>query len=232
MIVSEETSAGAGREGASDGLAVTACDFVIVSAVFDEAAVLRALPPGLRPSPSLSGGIKIYQAAEGDPRIAPYTSGMVWLDLDQPGLHPGSAARTIVAGFYSNKAATLIGSHNIRVTEGWSRLSNRSDNTICAETGRETGVLIRLVISPANAPTSVSRGIDTYIGIDPGGSFTRTPVRHVFPQTPARIDEVMLAGEPGSPLAGLTLVRLTSATWVTGATLRLGPTQRLGHSRG
>src|SRR5947209_467211 len=60
---------------------VTGMTGVGISVVWDEAAIRKALPPGIEPAKGMTGGIAIYSVQRGN-AIAPYSAAYLYVDIE------------------------------------------------------------------------------------------------------------------------------------------------------
>ncbi len=102
---------------------MTGGNHVFVGVVWDESAIRGALPSGVMPVPGMTGGINIYQVAQGHV-IGPYQSAYLWVDVEGYDAAPGMPARWMLAGIYGPdpKTATALSKYyNLPVRVGSSR---------------------------------------------------------------------------------------------------------------
>jgi hypothetical protein len=102
---------------------MTGGNHVVVGVVWDEPAIRMALPSGVRAVPGMTGGINVYQVAQGHV-IGPYQSAYLWVDVEGYDSAPGMPARWMLAGLYGPdpKTATALSKYyNVPVRVGSSR---------------------------------------------------------------------------------------------------------------
>jgi hypothetical protein len=105
---------------------MTGGNHVFVGVVWDESAIRKALPPGVRPVPGMTGGINVYQVAQGHV-IGPYQSAYLWVDVEGYDAAHGMPARWMLAGVYGPdpKTATALSKYyNVPVRVGGSRFES------------------------------------------------------------------------------------------------------------
>jgi len=84
---------------------IAGSNHVMVGVVWDEAAVRKALPPGITPVKEMTGAINIYQADKGYV-IGPYQSTYFWVDIEGFDSPDGTKGRWMLAGVYGPEAKT------------------------------------------------------------------------------------------------------------------------------
>ena len=102
---------------------MTGGQHVFIGVVWDEVAVRKALPPNIRPVERMTGGINIYQVAQGHV-IGPYEAAYFWVDLEAYDSQPGLPARWMLAGAYGPSSKTseaLCHYYNLPIRNGRSR---------------------------------------------------------------------------------------------------------------
>lgn len=104
---------------------------VVIGVAWDERAIRAALPSGVRPVPGMTGGINIYQAAQGHV-IGPFQSAYFWIDVEGYDAAPGMPARWMLAGIYGpdpKTANALSKYYNLPVRVGSSRFESTLQGT-------------------------------------------------------------------------------------------------------
>jgi hypothetical protein len=102
---------------------------VFLGVIWEEAAVRKALPPGITPVKEMSGAINIYQADKGYV-IGPYQSAYFWVDIEGFDSPEGIKGRWMLAGVYGPKEhtpKTLNESYGFPVRLGTSRFESTTD---------------------------------------------------------------------------------------------------------
>lgn len=84
---------------------IAGTNHVLVGVIWDEAAVRKALPPGITPVKEMTGAINIYQADKGY-AIGPYQSAYFWVDIEGFDSPDGTKGRWMLAGVYGPEAKT------------------------------------------------------------------------------------------------------------------------------
>lgn len=89
---------------------LTGFETIVTGVTWDEAAVRRALPPGVIPAKEMTGGINIYKAAGGYGPGGGYTAAYLWVDLEGLDASDGTKGRWMLAGVYgpSQQATTTF----------------------------------------------------------------------------------------------------------------------------
>lgn len=80
-------------------------DTIVTGVTWDEAAIRKALPPGVTPAAEMTGGINIYKVADAF-GPGPYTAAYFWVDLEGMNASDGTKGRWMLTGVYgpSDKA--------------------------------------------------------------------------------------------------------------------------------
>jgi hypothetical protein len=102
-------------------------NFVFVNVVWDEAAIRKALPPGIQPVSGMTGGINIYSVERGYV-IGPYSAAYLYVDIEGFDSPEGVKGRWMLAGTYGPQpktSAALKAYYGLPVRPG----SSRSDAT-------------------------------------------------------------------------------------------------------
>ena len=73
--------------------------------LLDEAAIRKALPPGIEPVKGMTGGINIYSAERGYP-MGPYSAVYFYVDIEGFDSPEGIKGRWMLAGAYGPQAKT------------------------------------------------------------------------------------------------------------------------------
>lgn len=84
---------------------IAGTNHVLVGVVWDEAAVRKALPPGITPVKEMTGAINIYQASKGYV-FGPYQSAYFWVDIEGFDSPDGTKGRWMLAGVFGPEAKT------------------------------------------------------------------------------------------------------------------------------
>ena len=104
-------------------------NFMIFSVVWDEAAIRKALPPGIQPVSGMTGGINIYSVERGYV-IGPYSAAYLWVDIEGFDSSEGIKGRWMLAGTYGPQpktAAALKTYYGLPVRPGSSRFEPTGD---------------------------------------------------------------------------------------------------------
>jgi hypothetical protein len=80
-------------------------NFVILGVVWDEAAIRKALAPGIQPVSGMTGGINIYSVERGYV-IGPYSAAYLWVDIEGFDSPEGIKGRWMLAGAYGPQPKT------------------------------------------------------------------------------------------------------------------------------
>lgn len=90
-------------------------DYLIVGVVWNEAAIRKALPPGIKPAADMSGGIAVYKS-DGGYGISPYDSAYGFVNVEGFDTAQGSKGRWILQGLYGPEEKVAAA---IRAAYGW-----------------------------------------------------------------------------------------------------------------
>lgn len=108
---------------------LTGMNGVGISVVWDEAAIRKALPPGIEPAKGMTGGINIYSVRHGN-GIAPYSAAYLYVDVEGYDSPEGIKGRWMLAGIYGPEpktSAALKEYNGLPVRPGTSRLEPTAD---------------------------------------------------------------------------------------------------------
>nr|WP_294546471.1 hypothetical protein [uncultured Rhodopila sp.] len=104
-------------------------NFEILGVVWDEAAIRKALPPGIKPVNGMTGGINIYSVERGY-GIGPYSAAYFWVDIEGFDSPEGIKGRWMLAGVYGpqpNTSAALKAYYGLPVRPGSTRVEPTAD---------------------------------------------------------------------------------------------------------
>lgn len=103
---------------------VLGANHIVIGVQWDEAAVRKALPPGIRPVPGMTGAINVYQA-QGGYGVTPYQAVYFWVDVEGFDSPTGIKGRWMLQGAYSSPAAEAFVAHyGFPVRKGSSRVES------------------------------------------------------------------------------------------------------------
>lgn len=140
-------------------------DYLIVGVVWNETAIRKALPPGIKAVAGMTGGIAVYKS-DGGYGISPYDSAYGYVDIEGFDTAQGAKGRWILQGLYGpdEKVAAAI-----RVAYGW---AVRAGEVTLTETMRgRRGVasiggrdVLDVELNLSALPCSAVGGINHYVG--------------------------------------------------------------------
>jgi hypothetical protein len=78
---------------------IAGANFVSLGVVWDEAAIRKALPPGIAPVKEMTGGVNIYQTGGSYP-FGPYQAAYFWVDIQGFDSPDGTRGRWMLAAVY------------------------------------------------------------------------------------------------------------------------------------
>ena len=121
-------SAAAGLSAAQDQAPpppyqIAGANHVFLGVIWDEAAIRKALPPGITPVKEMTGAINIYQTG-GSYAFGPYQSAYLWVDIEGFDSADGTKGRWMLAGVYGpseKMPIALIDYYGLPVRLGASR---------------------------------------------------------------------------------------------------------------
>ncbi|MFL5287465.1 MAG: hypothetical protein ACJ8AW_42450 [Rhodopila sp.] len=132
--------------------------------MWDEAAVRKALPPGIEPAKGMTGGINIYSVQRGN-TIAPYSAAYLYVDIEGYDSSDGIKGRWMLAGVYGPQpktSAALKTYHGFPVRQGESRLEATADGK--RATGSLNGQdLVTAEIKPVPNGCAPGAGVLNYV---------------------------------------------------------------------
>jgi hypothetical protein len=102
---------------------------VIVGVVWEEAAIRKALPPGIEPVKGMTGGINIYSVERGYV-IGPYSAAYFWVDIEGFDSPEGIKGRWMLVGAYGPQpktSAALRTYYGLPLRPGSARLEPTAD---------------------------------------------------------------------------------------------------------
>jgi hypothetical protein len=184
-------------------------DYLIVGVVWNEAAIRAALPPGIRPTADMSGGIAIYKS-DGGFGISPYDSVYGFVNVEGFDTVQGGKGRWILQGLYGpgeNIAAAIRATYGYAVRAGEVALSEtaRGRRGVARLGGRE---VVDVEVTLDALPCNPVAGVNHYVS----GTGTK-PVVHQIPfhgqwcgAQPVRADVKAPAGDPLGALVPTKLV--------------------------
>jgi hypothetical protein len=91
---------------------IAGANHVFVGVIWEEAAIRKALPPGITPVKDMTGAINIYQTG-GSYAFGPYQSAYLWVDVEGFDSADGTKGRWMLAGVYgpSDKMPLALAEH-------------------------------------------------------------------------------------------------------------------------
>jgi hypothetical protein len=108
---------------------MSGANFMFFGVVWDEAAIRKALPPGIQPVSGMTGGINIYSTERGYV-VGPYSAAYLWVDIEGFDSPEGVKGRWMLAGAYGPQpktSAALKTYYGLPVRPGSSRFEPTAD---------------------------------------------------------------------------------------------------------
>lgn len=188
---------------------MTGADHVQIGVIWDS-SVASVLPGNLRAAKEMTGGINIYQVAQGRV-IGPYQSAYLWLDLEGFDSPEGYKGRWMLAGVYGPEAKTseaLRAYYGLPVRCGTSRFETtpKRRRAIGSLDGQD---IIKTEIIPSSDDYVWAAVLLNYVSLSPdtGGVIVNhiPVVAEVRPAQPVSVD---ISAPARDPFAGHAIARL------------------------
>jgi len=143
---------------------VQVSDYLIVGVVWNEAAIRKALPPGIKAVAGMTGGIAVYKS-DGGYGISPYDSAYGYVDIEGFDTAQGAKGRWILQGIYGpeEKMAAAIRSAygwSVRAGEVTLTETTRGRRGVAAIGGRD---VLDVELNLSALPCSAVGGINHYV---------------------------------------------------------------------
>jgi hypothetical protein len=189
-------------------------NFMILGVVWDEAAVRKALPPGIQPASGMTGGINIYSAERGYV-IGPYSAAYLWVDIEGFDSPEGIKGRWMLAGVYGPQpktSAALKTYYGLPVRPGSSRFEPTADGKRAVATVDGHDVItaeIKAVPGPCEA-AAISLNYETLSPETKQVGVTKIPF--VGDSCKAEPVSVKITAPPGDPFSAYPILKVTGAS--------------------
>ena len=201
------------RADAADPYVVRGNEHIIIGITLDEAAVRAALPPGIEPTESVSGGINVYTSGGGY-ATEPYTRAYVWADLEGHDSANGSKGRWILWGATSGGLEKMNLYYDNIIVAGQASVTESGNKTIgVASVGGSR--ILNVEIELSDDPCGEASGILNYpVMVDTSGKLgveTFTWVADICGATPTKVDFMVASDHP------LSKFKPTAVIWAAQA---------------
>jgi hypothetical protein len=182
---------------------ITGGNGVGVAVVWDEAAIRKALPPGVEPVKAMTGGINIYSAERGYV-IGPYSAAYFYVDIEGFDSPEGIKGRWMLAGVYgpqTKTSAALKAYAGFPVRPGTSRFEPTADGkrAIGTVNGQD---FVTAEFKPAPGSCEPAAVLLNYISLSPESEqlgVTKIPV--VLDSCKAELVSVKVTAPSGDPFS-------------------------------
>src|SRR5262245_5386438 len=186
---------------------------VLVGVIWDEAAIRKALPPGITPVKEMTGAINIYQTGASY-AFGPYQSAYFWVDIEGFDAPDGTKGRWMLAGVYgpNDQMPVALNEHyGLPVRLGGSRVE------ATAQGKRATGTVngqdfITVEIKSSPEECQAVAGAVNYPGMQPSTK------RVVVNEIPYIVDfckaepvSVKVNAPPGDPFSAFPIAKVVWA---------------------
>lgn len=201
------------RADAADPYVVRGNEHIIIGITLDEAAVRAALPAGLEPTESISGGINVYTSGGGY-ATEPYTRAYVWADLEGHDSANGSKGRWILWGATSGGLEKMNLYYDNIIVAGQASVTENGNKTIgVASVGGSQ--ILNVEIELSDEPCGEASGILNYpVMVDTSGKLgveTFTWVADICGATATKVDFNVASDHP------LSKFKPTAVIWAAQA---------------
>jgi hypothetical protein len=193
---------------------ITGMTGVGVSVVWDEAAIRKALPPGIEPAKGMTGGINIYSVQRGN-AIAPYSAAYLYVDIEGFDSSDGIKGRWMLAGVYGPQpktSAALKANYGLPVRQGESRLEPTADGK------RAIGILngqdiVAAEIKPVPNGCAPGTAVLNYVSVSQGTEqIVVTKIPFVADICKADLVSAKVTAPSGDAFSAYTIAKLVGAS--------------------
>lgn len=187
---------------------VSGNEHILIGITLDEAAVRKALPPGLEPAEGVTGGINVYRS-DGGAGVQAYQRSYVWVDLAGFDSITGNKGRYIL--WLSDSAhAAKMARLGYETTTGETSLAE-DGKTVTGRTVLDGTQVMQVSIELADAACGPAVGTMNYPSL-PDGTGAMVATQYTFKgdicgATPGSVDISAPEGHP------LDIFKPTSVVW-------------------
>lgn len=188
-------------------------DHVIIDVEWEAGAVRAALPPGIVPVASMTGGINLYAA----PRaylVGPYTSAYYWVDIEGLDSPEGVKGRWMLAGVYGPQpvtAAALLHWYGLPVRTGTLRFEPTAGGRRAIATLAGRDFLTAEVREGTAAPTPAA-ALLRYPGLSPAtGALAVNVIPFVADVRPLEFVSLRVDAPADDPFSRFPVARVLGA---------------------
>ncbi len=193
---------------------IAAANGVTLNVIWDEAAIRKALPPGIKPVKDMTGGINIYSAGQGY-AIGPYSAAYFYVDIEGFDSAEGIKGRWMLAGAYGPQEKTseaLKQYEGLPVRPGSSRQEPAADGKYAIGTvnGQD---FVNAEIKPVSGSCETSAVLLNYVSISPETrqvAVIKIPV--VADGCKAELISAKVTAPPGDPFSAFPVAKFVGAS--------------------
>jgi len=191
---------------------IAKANLVFLGVIWEEAAIRKALPPGITPVKEMAGAINIYQTG-GSYAFGPYQAAYFWVDIEGFDAPDGTKGRWMLAGVYGpndQMPAALNEHYGLPVRLGGSRVeaTAQGKRAIATVNGQD---FITVEIKASEECQAVASTVN-YPGMQP------TTKRVVVNEIPYIVDfckaepvSVKVNAPPGDPFSAFPIAKVVWA---------------------
>lgn len=182
---------------------------VLIGVAWDEEAVRKALPPGIKAVAGAPGAINIYTASKGS-GIAPYSSVYFWVDVEGFDSPEGTKGRWMLVGAYGPREVTsqvLREMSFFPVRNGTSRAEATADGKRAIGTVNGKDVVVADIKSSSEPCDAVS-GLLNYPVINAKKEIMVNVIPYVGDSCKAEAVSVNVTAPAGDPFAAFKPVKV------------------------
>jgi hypothetical protein len=183
-----------------------------VTVVWDEAAIRKALPPGIEPVKAMTGGINIY-SVERAYKLDPYSAAYLYVDIEGFDSPEGIKGRWMVAGVYGPQektSAAIKAYYGMPVRPGSSRLEPTADGKRAIGTVNGQDIVTTEIKSVPNScePGAV---LLNYLAMSPAKQIIINKIPVVSDSCKAEPVSAKLTAPAGDPFSAFSIAKVTGA---------------------
>jgi hypothetical protein len=185
-------------------------EYMVAGVVWNEAAVRKLLPPGVKPAADMSGGVAIYKSDRGY-GVSPYDSFYLFVNVEGADTAQGAKGRWILAGAYGPDER-LAGA--LRTAYGWQVRTTQVEITETTQGRRAVARVggkdvLEMEVKSSALPCDKVAGINNYVGSN-GGKLNVNEIPFIGDWCGAELVKLNVLAS-GDPIAQLLPAKVTWA---------------------